>query len=66
VTATRKDRAWYYERKKLQSSGRKDGNESGLNSTKGNKNKLVDRNRALAEKVEGLYIGKEQETFKEE
>ena len=66
MTATRKDRAWYYERKKLQSSGRKDGNESGLNSTKGNKNKLVDRNRALAEKVEGLYIGKELETFKEE
>jgi hypothetical protein len=44
----------------------KDSNEKGSNSTQGKDQKLVDRKRPLARKVEGLYNGKEKETFKEE
>jgi len=50
----------------LDISGRKDGNENVLKGRKGKEKKLVDRNRALAAKVEGLYGGKEQEMFKKE
>jgi hypothetical protein len=50
----------------LESSGRKDGNEKVSNGRKGKETELVDRKRALPGKVEGLYGGKEQETFKKE
>jgi len=50
----------------LESSGRKDGNEKVSNGRKGKGKELVARKRALARKVEGLYSGKEQETFKKE
>jgi len=66
VRATWKDRAWHYEGKRLESSGRKDGNEKVSNGRQGKEKELVDRNRALAGKVEGLYSGKEQETFKKQ
>jgi hypothetical protein len=66
VRATRKDRARHYEGKRLESSGRKDGNEKVSKGRKGKEKELVDRKRALAGKVEGLYGGKEQETFKKE
>jgi len=63
---TRQDRAWHYERNRLESSCRKDGNGKGSNVRKGKNKKRVDRKGALAGKVEGLSSGKEQETFKEE
>ena len=64
--ATTKDSARYNEGKTLESSGRKDGNEKGSNGRKGKEKELVDREKVLAWKVEGLYSGKEQETFKDE
>jgi len=48
----------------LESSGRNDGNEKGSNNGKGKEKELVARKKALARKVEGLYNGKEKETFK--
>ena len=48
----------------MESSGKKDGNEKVSTGRKGQEKELVDRKRALAGKVEGLYSGKEQETFK--
>jgi hypothetical protein len=66
VSAVRKDRVWHYEGKKLESSGRKDGNEKGSNSQTGNKKELVHMKYVFAEEVEGLYNGNELETFKEE
>jgi len=42
------------------------GNENGPNGRKGKGKQLVCRKRLLAGNVEGLYIGKEQETLKEE
>jgi len=59
VRATRKNRVRRYGRKRLQSSGRKYGNEKGSNGRKGNEMQLVDRKKALAVKVEGLYNRKE-------
>jgi len=47
----------------LESSGRKNGNEKVSNGRKGKEKELVDRKRAHAGKVDGLYSGKEQETF---
>jgi len=66
VRATRKNRALHYEGKRLQSSGRKDGNEKVSKGRKGKEKELGDRKRARAGNMEGLYVGKEQETFKKE
>jgi len=66
VRATRNNRAWHYEGKRLESAGRKHGNEKGSNGRKGNEMELVHRKRVVEWKVEGLYSGKEQEMFKEE
>jgi hypothetical protein len=66
VRATRKDRVRHNEGKRLESSARKDGNEMVSKGRKGQEKELVDRKRALAGKVEGLYSRKEQETFKKE
>jgi len=66
VRAIRKDRARHYEGKRLESSERNDGNGKVLKDRKGKEKELVDRQRACAGKVEGLYSGKEQETFKKE
>jgi len=52
--------------KRLESSARKDGNETVSNGGQGKEKESVDRKRALAGKVEGLYSGKEQEMFKKE
>jgi len=60
------DTAQYNKGKGFESSVRKEVNKMGLNSKKGNQKELVDRKRVLAGKVEGLYIGKVQETFKKE
>ena len=65
MEVTRQDKAQNYEKKTMQRSGTKGGNKKGLNSKTGNEKELVDRKRALGGKVEGLYIGKEQETFEE-
>ena len=59
-----KYRALHYEGTRLESPGRKVGSEKGSNGRKGKQKELVDRKRALAGKVEGLYSGKEQGTFK--
>ena len=66
VIVTRDNRAQNYERKTLESSGRKEGDEKGSNSRNGKEKEFGDRRRALAGKVEGLYSREEQETFKEE
>jgi hypothetical protein len=50
----------------LESSGRTNGNETGSNGSKEKENELANRKRELGGKVEELYSGKEQETFKEE
>jgi len=50
----------------LESSGRKDGNEKVSNGSIGKEKELVDRKRALAGKVEGLYRGEEQQTVKDD
>ena len=50
----------------MEISGRKDGNEKVSNGRKGKEKELVDRKKVPAGKVEGLYRGKEQETFKKE
>ena len=50
----------------MESAGRKDGNEKVSKGRKGKEKELVNRKRALAGKVEGLYGGKEQETFQKE
>jgi len=41
------------------------GSEKSWNSRSGRKNQLVDRKRVSVGKVEGLYNGKEKETFKD-
>lgn len=64
VRATRKDWAWHYERKMLESSGRKDANEKLSNGRKRREKELVDRKGELEGKMEGLYRRNEQETFK--
>jgi hypothetical protein len=50
----------------LESSGTKDGNDKVSKGKTGKEKELVDRKRAHAGKVEGLYSAKEQETFKKE
>jgi len=50
----------------LERSGRKHGNEKVSKGRKGKQKELVDTKRALAGKVEGLYGGKEEITFKKE
>jgi len=50
----------------LERSRRNDGNEKVSKGRNGKEKELVDRKRALARTVEGLYGGKEQEMFKKE
>ena len=49
----------------MESSARKHGSEKGSNSRNGEEMKLVDRKRAHAGKVEGVYNGKDKEMFTE-
>ena len=63
---TIKDRAGHHKGKRLESTWKIDGNQKCLNSKKGKEKELVDRKRALTGKLEELYLGEEQETFKEE
>jgi hypothetical protein len=48
----------------MESGGRKDGSDKGLNSRNGKEKELVHRKRARAGKMEGLYNGKVKKTFK--
>jgi hypothetical protein len=52
--------------KRLDCSGRKDGNERATTWREGNGKEFINRKRALAEKVEGSYCTKEQEMFMED
>jgi hypothetical protein len=58
------DRAHHYEEKRMESDGRKDGSDKGLNSRNGKEKELVHRKRTRAGRIEGLYNGKVKETFK--
>jgi len=55
---TRKDRAWNYKGKGLESSGRHDGSEKGSNSRKQKQKELVDRKRAHAGQWKDYTMGK--------
>jgi len=61
-----KDRARYNKGKRLESHGRNDVNEKVSKGRKRKEKELADREREREGKVEGLYGGKEQETFKKE
>jgi len=50
----------------LESCGKNDGNKKVSSGREGTEKEMVDSKMELTGKVEGIYSGKEQETFKKE
>ena len=65
VGVTAKDRAQHYEGERLKFTERKEWKEKGPNRVEEKEKKSIGRKRAYAWRVEGIYNGKEEGSFKE-
>jgi hypothetical protein len=66
VTGTGKDKAQQYKGKRFEFSEPEEWKQKGPYSAKGKEKKSIDRKRVFAAKVEGIYNGTKEGSFKEE